>query len=223
MNLDIYQMWARMDVVTHTIAALLIVMSTTSWAVILYKGMQLVKIKHYGGVAEQHFWSKESLQKETELFGPLVANNPYAGLANAAREAQDRHNDVRLRAALSSDEWLYRCLSVAFDEQVGRMTRGLGVLASVGSTAPFVGLFGTVWGIFHALVSISVAGQSSLAQVAGPVGESLVMTALGLFVAIPAVLGYNALSRINRGTVSRLHRFRHELHAYLMSGESRPA
>ncbi|MGS0894489.1 MotA/TolQ/ExbB proton channel family protein [Burkholderia stagnalis] len=224
MNLDIYQMWARADVVAHTIAALLIVMSLASWAVIFFKGMQLMRIRRQGNLAERHFWSEDSLEKGTELFGRgSGANDPYAGLANAAREAQSRHNDVRLREALSSDEWLQRCLSVACEEQLARMARGLGVLASVGSTAPFVGLFGTVWGIYHALASISAAGQSSLAQVAGPVGESLVMTALGLFVAIPAVLGYNAVSRFNRGTMNKLFRFRHELQAFLMSRESRSA
>lgn len=221
MNLDIYQMWVRTDIVTHMIAALLVVMSVASWSMIFYKGIQLLRIQRYGGVAERYFWSEASLDEGVELFGPAVANNPYARLANAAREAQNRHNDVRLREALSSDEWLNRCLSVSLDEQVGHMTRGLGILASVASTAPFVGLFGTVWGIFHALASISAAGQSSLAQVAGPVGESLVMTALGLFVAIPAVLGYNAVSRTNRGTMHKLYRFRHELHAYLVNAAGR--
>lgn len=148
MNLDIYLLWARADVVTHTIAALLIVMSVASWAMIFYKGTQLLRIKRYGGVAERYFWGEGSLVEGAALFGPIVANNPYSGLANAALEAQNRHNDGRLREALSSDEWLNRCLSVALDEQVERMQRGLGVLASVGSTAPFVGLFGTVWGFF---------------------------------------------------------------------------
>ncbi|KAF1014466.1 MAG: MotA/TolQ/ExbB proton channel family protein [Burkholderia sp.] len=220
MNLDIYQIWVRTDVVTHTLAALLIVMSISSWAMIFHKGLQLLRIRRNAGVAERYFWSEELLDEGAELSFPAIANNPYASLANAALEAKNSHNDARLREALSSDEWLRRCLSVAFDEQVGRMMRGLGVLASVGSTAPFVGLFGTVWGIFHALSSISVAGQSSLAKVAGPVGESLVMTALGLFVAIPAVLGYNAISRANHGVVHQLSRFRHELHAYLMGRKS---
>ncbi|WP_049019148.1 MotA/TolQ/ExbB proton channel family protein, partial [Burkholderia multivorans] len=91
--------------------------------------------------------------------------------------------------------------------------------ASIGSTAPFVGLFGTVWGIYHALLAIGMTGQTSIDQVAGPVGESLIMTAFGLFVAIPAVLGYNALTRANKGIVSKLRRFAHGLHAYFVTGE----
>ena len=96
--------------------------------------------------------------------------------------------------------------------------QGLAILASVGSTAPFVGLFGTVWGIYHALLSIGAAGQASIDKVAGPVGESLIMTALGLAVAIPAVLGYNALVRGNKGVSAKLNRFAHDLHAYFVTG-----
>ncbi|NTZ83621.1 MotA/TolQ/ExbB proton channel family protein [Burkholderia metallica] len=221
MGQDISQVLSRSDVVTHLIAAVLIVMSVSSWAVIFYKGLQMLRVKRQGAIAERKFWNEDTLETAIELFGPTGLGNPYVSLVGAAQEARDRHDDVRLREALSSDEWLQRCLSVAFEEQVGWMTRGLGVLASVGSTAPFVGLFGTVWGIYHALANISATGQSSLPQVAGPVGESLVMTALGLFVAIPAVLGYNMVSRINRGTTHKLIRFRHELHAYLMGGKQR--
>jgi biopolymer transport protein ExbB len=104
------------------------------------------------------------------------------------------------------------------DEGISRMQAGLAILASIGSTAPFVGLFGTVWGIYHALLAIGATGQTSIDQVAGPVGESLIMTAFGLFVAIPAVLGYNALTRANKGVVSKLRRFAHGLHAYFVTG-----
>jgi biopolymer transport protein ExbB len=98
------------------------------------------------------------------------------------------------------------------------MQAGLPVLASVGSTAPFVGLFGTVWGIYHALIAISLAGQASIDKVAGPVGEALIMTAIGLAVAVPAVLGYNVLLRRNKVVQERVAHFTHELHAYLISG-----
>jgi biopolymer transport protein ExbB len=98
------------------------------------------------------------------------------------------------------------------------MQAGLAVLASIGSTAPFVGLFGTVWGIYHALLTIGATGQTSIDQVAGPVGESLIMTAFGLFVAIPAVLGYNALTRANKSIVTKLNRFAHGLHAFFVTG-----
>ena len=111
-----------------------------------------------------------------------------------------------------------RALRNSIDDTVARLQSGLAVLASVGSTAPFVGLFGTVWGIYHALVGIGLAGQATIDKVAGPIGEALIMTALGLAVAIPAVLGYNALVRGNKFIVSRLNRFGHDLHAYFVTG-----
>lgn len=221
MNVGIFDIWQRGDVISHAIAIILIVMSIASWAVMLYKIVQLVRISTHSAIARDRFWQENSLVEGIQVLGRPDAGNPYQSLAETAREATERHDNARLKEALSPDEWLQRCLSMALEEQAGRLTAGLGVLASVGSTAPFVGLFGTVWGIYHALMSISAAGQSSLSQVAGPVGESLVMTALGLFVAIPAVLGYNAVSRGNRGVLHKLARFRHELHAYLMSGERR--
>lgn len=98
------------------------------------------------------------------------------------------------------------------------MQGGLSILASVGSTAPFVGLFGTVWGIYHALVGIGISGQAGIDKVAGPVGEALIMTAFGLAVAIPAVLGYNTLTRSNKGLIGKLHRFARQLHAYFLTG-----
>jgi biopolymer transport protein ExbB len=116
-------------------------------------------------------------------------------------------------------DWITRCLKDTMDECVARMQSGLAVLASIGSTAPFVGLFGTVWGIYHALLTIGATGETSIDKVAGPVGESLIMTAFGLFVAIPAVLGYNALTRSNKAVVTKLNRFAHGLHAYFVTGE----
>lgn len=104
-------------------------------------------------------------------------------------------------------DWIARCLKDVMDEGVGRMQSGLAVLASISSTSPFVGLFGTVWGIYHALLTIGATGQTSIDQVAGPVGESLIMTAFGLFIAISVVLGYNALTRANKGIVTKLNRF----------------
>jgi biopolymer transport protein ExbB len=115
-------------------------------------------------------------------------------------------------------DWITRSLKSAIDEAVARMQSGLAVLASVGSTAPFVGLFGTVWGIYHALINIGASGVPTIDKVAGPVGEALIMTAFGLAVAIPAVLGYNALSRGNKGVISKLNRFAHDLHAYFITG-----
>ncbi len=111
-----------------------------------------------------------------------------------------------------------RCLRNGINEFTARLQSGLAILASVGSTAPFIGLFGTVWGIYHALVAIGMSGQSSIDKVAGPIGEALIMTALGLAVAIPAVLGYNALVRGNKGILNALNSFAHDVHAYFVTG-----
>ncbi|WP_321912675.1 MotA/TolQ/ExbB proton channel family protein [Burkholderia cepacia] len=221
MTFGLLDIWNRGDIISHAIAIILVAMSISSWAVLIYKAAQLVRMRQQGTVVARRFWQARSLDEGAALLSQSK-NNPYRCLTESACEARDRHGDAQLKEALSPDEWLQRCLGVAFEEQASAMAGGLGVLASVGSTAPFVGLFGTVWGIYHALLGISAAGQSSLAQVAGPVGESLVMTALGLAVAIPAVLGYNAITRGNRSVMHKLMRFRHELHAYLMSSVRHP-
>jgi len=115
-------------------------------------------------------------------------------------------------------DWVTRCLRNCIDEFTASIQSGLAILASIGSTAPFVGLFGTVWGIYHALMAISSAGASTIDKVAGPIGEALIMTAFGLAVAIPAVLGYNALVRGNKWTLNQLNSFAHDLHAYFVTG-----
>jgi biopolymer transport protein ExbB len=135
------------------------------------------------------------------------------------REAA-RHTTTRaqLHDSLDLSDWISRALRNTFEYTAARMQSGLAILASVGSTAPFVGLFGTVWGIYHALMSISSAGEASIDKVAGPIGEALIMTALGLAVAIPAVLGYNALVRGNKGVLGVLRRFGNDLHALFVTG-----
>ena len=120
--------------------------------------------------------------------------------------------------SLNANDWITRCLQNSISDSVAKLQAGLAILASVGSTAPFVGLFGTVWGIYHALMGISVAGQATIDKVAGPIGEALIMAALGLAEAIPAVLGYNALVRANKSIASGLNRFGHDLHAYFQTG-----
>src|SRR5690606_16113418 len=124
----------------------------------------------------------------------------------------------QLHDVMDISDWLTRSLKSSIDESVSRLQSGLAILASVGSTAPFVGLFGTVWGIYHALVGLGASGVPTIDKVAGPVGEALIMTASGLAVAIPAVLGYNALTRGNKSVISKLNRFAHDLHAYFVTG-----
>lgn len=222
MHSELIDTFWRGDAISHAIASVLIAMSILSWTVMLYKGLQFAGNRKLTHTVEKEFWQEETIEKGRAKLGGAGAGNMYQNLVDAAVQAKNRHSGTNLEEVLSHDEWVQRCLAVSMEEQMSSMSSGLGFLASIGSTAPFVGLFGTVWGIYHALMAISAAGQSSLAQVAGPVGESLVMTAAGLFVAIPAVLGYNALTRGNRGMLSKLARFRHELHAYLMSDSRRP-
>jgi len=150
------------------------------------------------------------------------ASNPFRQLAIAGFEAEAhlRAQDQRphLKDSLDLNDWVTRCLRSAIDESTAQLQSGLAILASVGSTAPFVGLFGTVWGIYHALLAIGMSGQSTIDKVAGPIGEALIMTALGLAVAIPAVLGYNALVRGNKGVIAKLNRFAYDLHALFVTG-----
>ncbi len=146
--------------------------------------------------------------------------NPFRHLALEGREATAHHRNTKahLHDALDVSDWVTRCLRNCIDEFTARLQSGLAILASVGSTAPFIGLFGTVWGIYHALLAIGTSGQSTIDKVAGPIGEALIMTALGLAVAIPAVLGYNALVRGNKSILGGLNSFAHDLHAYFVTG-----
>ncbi|RQT91797.1 MotA/TolQ/ExbB proton channel family protein [Burkholderia cepacia] len=219
MQYGIGNVWQQGDFVTRFIAVVLLTMSVLSWSVLFAKSIQLIRLRRRGILVERQFWQHGSIEEAQASLGHFVANDPYTALVDVAREAADRHTGSNMDSVLGPDEWLGRCLGIALNEHIVRMLRGLTLLASIGSTAPFVGLFGTVWGIYHALLAIGAAGQSSISQVAGPVGESLVMTAFGLFVAIPAVLGYNAIARGNREVTSRLHRFQHELQTFFTSGE----
>lgn len=210
--------WSQGDIVTKAVAALLLLMSLASWMVIIIKTLDLLRYKKIAGAAED-FWHSEDFAAGINRLGTDPVN-PFRQLALAGREATLHHSNTKaqLHDALDMSDWVTRTLRNAIDEFTTKLQSGLAILASVGSTAPFVGLFGTVWGIYHALLSIGVAGQATIDKVAGPIGESLIMTALGLAVAIPAVLGYNALVRGNKGVLQKLNRFAHDLHAYFVTG-----
>jgi biopolymer transport protein ExbB len=210
-------LWNQGDIVTRAVALLLLGMSLASWIVIIIKALDL---RRYAGQSRkiESFWHAADFADGLSKLGTDPAN-PFRNLALEGREASAHHNaQTQLHDSLSASDWMTRTLRNSIDEATARMQAGLAVLASVGSTAPFVGLFGTVWGIYHALLSISAAGQATIDKVAGPIGEALVMTALGLAVAIPAVLGYNALVRGNKGVLGKLNRFAHDMHAYFVMG-----
>lgn len=211
-------LWAQGDSISRSVTVLLIAMSLTSWSVMIVKAWNLLRVKGMRKEARE-FWHTMSFEAGLEK---LAGNdNPFRALALVGQEATAHHeeNHDELHGVLNLSDWITSTLRQSIDETTQRLQSGLAVLASVGSTAPFVGLFGTVWGIYHALLGIGASGSASLDQVAGPVGESLVMTALGLAVAIPAVLGYNALTRGNRDVLAGLKHFAHDLHAYLITGK----
>lgn len=216
----LFFLWTQGDLVTRTVAVLLLTMSLASWMVILVKALGL-RQTHKEAKATEDFWLAGDFSEGLKKLGG-DAENPFRQLAVAGFEAdahlQRQDNKPHLKDSLDLNDWVTRCLRSAIDEATVQLQTGLAVLASVGSTAPFVGLFGTVWGIYHALLAIGMSGQSTIDKVAGPIGESLIMTALGLAVAIPAVLGYNALVRGNKGVIVKLNRFAYDLHALLVTG-----
>ena len=210
-------LWTQGDLITKGVAVLLLVMSLATWMVIIIKALDLRKFAAQARLTES-FWHAADFADGLNKLG-TDPSNPFRALALEGREATAHHHaQPQLHDSLAVSEWLTRSLRNSIDESTARLQSGLAVLASVGSTAPFIGLFGTVWGIYHALMSISAAGQATIDKVAGPIGEALIMTALGLAVAIPAVLGYNALVRGNKAILNKLNRFSHDLHSYFVTG-----
>ncbi len=213
--------WAQGDLITHSVAILLLLLSVASWYVMAGKayGMWLSRRCHARALAS--FWGAPSLPAAIEAINREDKTGILASLAIAGANAAELHRvhaDRGIGAGVSASEFVTRAIRSQIVEAQAKIESGLTFLASVGSTAPFIGLFGTVWGIYHALVGLSGATQVVLDKVAGPVGEALIMTAAGLFVAIPAVLAYNAFTRGNRLAMARLDGFAHDLHAYLTTG-----
>lgn len=210
-------LWLQGDLVTKGVAVLLVIMSISSWYVIVTKALQLFNYGRASRAAGHEFWDATSLE---EGLATLGKGNPFAEIAQSGVVAMHHHTAHKghLHDQLSVSDWITLSLRQAIDDASGKLQTGMAVLASVGSTAPFVGLFGTVWGILQALVAIGTSGQASIDKVAGPVGEALIMTALGLAVAIPATFGYNALVRGNKTTLAKLNKFGFDLHALFITG-----
>ena len=222
MNNDygLINLWVEGDGVTRFVALLLLAMSLASWVVILLKALNLLSARQQAARIEA-FWHSADVNTGLKTLGD-EADNPFRQLAQQGMQAlahlKTSSAQADLAKQLDTSDWVTRGLQNAIDDATARLQSGLAILASVGSTAPFVGLFGTVWGIYHALMQIGMAGQATIDKVAGPIGEALIMTALGLAVAIPAVLGYNALVRANKFIIGRMNRFAHDLHALLVTG-----
>ena len=210
--------WTQGDAVTRLILIALLAMSVISWVVIVLKAQGVWRHKQ-SALGSEQFWHTASLAEGLAVLGQRPGNL-FHTLARVGQEATEHHQAAQkqLHDRLDISDWVTRSLQSSIDDSTSRLQNGLAILASIGSTAPFVGLFGTVWGIYHALVGIGASGNASIDAVAGPIGETLIMTALGLAVAIPAVLGYNALVRGNKFIIARLNRFAHDLHAYFVTG-----
>lgn len=209
------------DGVGKAALAVLLAMSLATWYLILAKAAQAVLEARSGTSFLARFWAAPTLEAAAAQLGSGEPADPFTAVAAQALRAANHHaahGAQRLDEAVSAHEFLTRAMRSAIAEQALKAESGLTVLASVGATAPFVGLFGTVWGVYHALVNIGMTGQGTLDKVAGPVGEALIMTALGLVVAIPAVLAYNAFTRRNRLANAKLDAFAHDLFALLATG-----
>ena len=212
---------AQTDAVGKTILVLLLLMSIATWYLIATKALAGLLVRRRTRRFLATFWNSPSLPAVASQLEKHQPDEPFSNLTLEALRAAEHHQrrgGERLDSAGSTADFLTRSMRRVIDEETARFESGLTVLASIGSTAPFVGLFGTVWGVYHALVAIGMSGQGTLDKVAGPVGEALVMTGLGLAVAIPAVLAYNFCVRRNRLALAQLDSFAHDLFAFLTTG-----
>ena len=205
-------LWKGGDIVARITLLILVIMSMGSWYVIITKVYEQARMCAQARAAEKTFWRAPSVRQGAD---GLKKTSPFRFMAESGLEASSTHTGLLGNVDLNT--WVGMSLQRAIENVQSRMQDGLAFLATVGSTAPFVGLFGTVWGIYHALTAIGIAGQASIDKVAGPVGEALIMTALGLAVAVPAVLGYNWLIRRNKVAMDQVRGFGADLHAVLLS------
>jgi biopolymer transport protein ExbB len=204
-------LWAQGDAVAKGTLLILVLMSMGSWYVIFTKFAEQAKLNKQAKAAQDSFWSANTVAQGKDT---LEEGSAFRFIAEKGLEGASKHTG--LLGAVDFNEWVTMSIQRAIGNVQSRMQDGLAVLATVGSTAPFVGLFGTVWGIYHALVKIGMSGQASIDKVAGPVGEALIMTAIGLAVAVPAVLGYNWLVRRNKAVMEQVNAFGSDLHAVLL-------
>jgi len=205
-------LWAQGDAVAKGTLLILVLMSMGSWYVIFTKLAEQSKMQKFARDTQTNFWASGSVRQAADA---LDAASPFRFIAEKGLEGASKH--VGLLGTVDFNTWVTMSIQRAMGTVQSRMQDGLAVLATVGSTAPFVGLFGTVWGIYHALVKIGMSGQASIDKVAGPVGEALIMTAIGLAVAVPAVLGYNWLVRRNKAVMEEVNAFGSDLHAVLLA------
>ena len=208
-------LWTQGDAVAHTTLVIMTIMSMASWYVIITKLLEQRSMLKSARNSAETFWKASSVKAGV---GTLEEGSAFRFIAEQGIKASDHHEGTMVES-IDKHTWI----GMAVDRSVGninnRLQDGMAILATVGSTAPFVGLFGTVWGIYNALVKIGISGQASIDKVAGPVGESLIMTAIGLAVAVPAVMGYNWLLRRNKAVMDQTKAFAGDLHNVLIAGK----
>jgi biopolymer transport protein ExbB len=209
-------LWKGGDFVARGTLIILVIMSMGSWYIMVTKVLEQSKMFRRAKVTQASVWSAGSLK---EGVASLDESSPFRFIGDAGIDANDHHEGVLLDH-VDLNTWIGVEIERAVTKVASRTQDGLSFLGTVGSTAPFVGLFGTVWGIYHALTAIGIAGQASIDKVAGPVGEALIMTAIGLAVAVPAVLGYNWLVRRNKAVLEDVRGFGAELHTVLLGGKA---
>ena len=208
-------LWNQGDVVAKSTLVILLIMSMGSWYVIFTKLFEQRSMLKSAEASADSFWKAPSIKAGAS---ELVEGSAFRYIADAGIKASDHHEGTMVEQ-IDKHTWVGMSVERAVGSVQSRLTDGLAVLATVGSTAPFVGLFGTVWGIYNALVKIGISGQASIDKVAGPVGEALIMTAIGLAVAVPAVMGYNWLLRRNKNILDRVRAFGGDLHNVLIAGK----
>ena len=207
-------LWQQGDFVARGTLVMMVLMSMGSWYIIFTKLLEQRRVMRSARATGESFWSAGSLKDAAAALEP---RSVFRFIAESGVQATERHAGA-LGQKVDAHTWIGMSLQRAIDRIQSRLGNGLAFLATVGSTAPFIGLFGTVWGIYHALSAIGIAGQASIDKVAGPVGESLIMTAFGLAVAVPAVMGYNWLLRRNKAAMEQVRAFGSELHTVLLAG-----
>jgi biopolymer transport protein ExbB len=205
-------LWAQGDIVAKGTLLILVLMSMGSWYVIVTKLIEQSKNMRFAKAAQDSFWTAGTVRQGADA---LSEESPFRFIAEKGLEGASKHTGML--GAVDFNTWVTMSIQRAINNVQSRMQDGMAVLATVGSTGPFVGLFGTVWGIYNALVKIGMSGQASIDKVAGPVGESLIMTAIGLAVAVPAVLGYNWLVRRNKAVMEDVNAFGSDLHSVLLA------
>jgi len=213
---------AQSDVVGKSLFGILILMSLISWYLIFVKSFSNLRTHRHSRRFLNQFWAASSLEQVENEIATHGATEPFAHVASHAIHARNHHakyGAMKLEEKGSTSAFVTRIIRKVIDEETAKLENGLTVLASIGSTAPFVGLFGTVWGVYHALIGIGLSDGVNINRIAGPVGEALIMTGLGLAVAIPAVLAYNAFVRTNRVYLAQLDAFAHDLFTFLSTGQ----